>query len=98
MNNATTITVDLPPHVLDKLEAYVRAREAVFNVESRAGIQGMNEAEREEQKAAEVALLYLISEMRDLEVGTLGEALSAYWRGHDARSAALQLKYSENRE
>lgn len=90
MNNATTITVDLPPHVLDKLEAYVRAREAVFNVESRAGIQSMQEAEREEQKAADVALLYLISEMRELGDGTLGEALDKYWRSHDARVVALR--------
>lgn len=93
MNNATTITVDLPPHVLDKLEAYVRAREAVFNVESRAGIQGMEEAECEERKAADVALLYLISEMRELGVGTLGEALDQYWRGHDARVAALRNQF-----
>lgn len=95
MNNATTITVDLPPHVLDKLEAYVRAREAVFNAESRSGIQGMEDAEREEQKAADVALLYLISEMRELGIGTLGEALEQYWRGHDARCAALQVEYPE---
>lgn len=81
MNNPTTITVDLPPRLLDLLEVYVRARTGAVTMPS-GGIEGrlaLRAAEHKEQLAADRALFNLMVEMRELGIGTLGEALNEHW-------------------
>lgn len=80
MNNPTTVTIDLPPRVLDLLETYVRARTAVLAATSR-GIEGrliQRAAEQREQQAADLVLFQMMLEMRELGIGTLGEALDSW--------------------
>lgn len=80
MNNPNTITVDLPPRLLDMLEVYVRAHTAAVTMPN--GIEGrlaLRAAEHKEQLAAERVLFNLMVEMRELGIGTLGEALNEHW-------------------
>lgn len=98
MNNPTTVTVDLPPRLLDLFESYVRARSATLEVSAlidelktsneNAEVQQISRgayrhryraAESEEQRLADLVLFKLIQEMRELGVGTLGEALNDYY-------------------
>lgn len=89
MNNPTTVTVDLPPRLLDLLEAYVRARTATHEASAPVSVDqqksraarhsAIRAAESEEQRLADLTLFKLILEMRELGVGTLGDALNDYW-------------------
>lgn len=81
MNNPKTVVVDLPPKLLDMLEAYVRARNAAVTVPS-GGIENrlaLRAAEHQEQQAGDRFLFTLMCEMRELGIGTLGEALNQHW-------------------
>lgn len=89
MNNPSAVTVDLSPRLLDLLEAYVRARSATLEASAQAaeGQQAFRAvhrstyraAESEEQRLADLTLFKLIQELRELGVGTLGDALHEYW-------------------
>ncbi|MNP62394.1 hypothetical protein D3C76_1576680 [compost metagenome] len=93
MNNPTTVRLDFPPYVLDELEFCVRAYEAYQaqpagtpELEAQAAYQDYR------NKAVNVVSILMV-EMRDLQLGTLGEALEVAARNRAARVAAAAASF-----
>ena len=93
MNNPTPVRLALPPYLLDELEFCVRAHEAY-----QAQPAGTPEPEAQaayqdyRNKAVNVVSILMV-EMRDLQLGTLGEALEVAARNRAARVAAAAASF-----
>lgn len=87
MNNPTTVRLDLPPYLLDELEFCVRAYEACQALPAGTPEAEAQIAFQDYWNKAVAVVSILMVEMRDLQLGTLGEALEVAARNRAARVA-----------
>jgi len=103
MNNPTPVQLVLPPYLLDELELCVRAYEAHQSQADGTPEQAAHGAYEDYRNKALNVVSILMVEMRDLQLGTLGEVLKVAAQNRVARvsaaaAACLQQERIEGHE